>query len=105
MRTVAKYFMKWQMNHTMIPANPEERGKLWISMLEMVRAEMKSGALVDWGVYTDSSAGYTLAETDEKSLHAMVLKWIPYVVFNSKPVLTVDQCIANIKQAAAGVKR
>jgi hypothetical protein len=57
------------------------------------------------GVYTDSSAGYALAETDEKSLHAMVLKWIPYVVFNSKPVLTVDQCIANIKQAAAGVKR
>jgi hypothetical protein len=70
-------------------------------MLEMVRAEMKSGALADWRVYGDSIAGYALAETDEKSLHSMVFKWIPYVVFDSKPVLTVDESLANIKQAAA----
>jgi hypothetical protein len=80
---------------------PEERGKLWISMLEMVRAEMKSGAPADERVYSDSIAGYALAETDEKSLHAMVLKWVPYVVFDSKPVLTVGESLANIKQAGA----
>lgn len=102
---MAKYYMKWQMNQMIIPANPEERVKLWLTMLEMVRAELKSGSLIDWGVTCDSSEGYALAETDEKTLHAIELKWIPYVIFDSRPVLTVDQCIANIRQVAAAAKK
>ncbi len=89
----------------LIPTNPEERVKLWISMLELVKADIKSGALGDWGMCSDSSGGYAFAETDEKTLHTTILRWMPYVNFNIKPVMTADQVIDSIKRAAAGPKK
>ncbi|MDG6256766.1 MAG: hypothetical protein QCH35_04125 [Methanomicrobiaceae archaeon] len=102
---MTKFYMRWHMNPMTIPTNPEERGKLWISMLEMVREELNSGGFTDWGICSDLSAGYAFAETDEKSLHASILKWIPYIVFDIKPVLTVDQSIENVKKAEEAVKK
>ena len=92
--------MKWQLNPKLIPTLPEERMKLWMSMLEMVRADLKSGTMSDWGICNDSSEAYAFAEGDEKSVHTIILKWIPYVWFDIKPVLTVDQTIESIKRAA-----
>jgi hypothetical protein len=89
----------------LIPTNVEERVKLWMSMLELVKTDIKSGALSDWGMCNDASGGYALAETDEKTLHTMILRWMPYVHFDIKPVLTVDQIIESIKRAAAGPKK
>jgi hypothetical protein len=74
-------------------------------MLEMVKADLKSGALTVWGIWCDSSAGFAFAETDEVSLHAAILKWMPYIVFDNKPVLSVDQVLTNIRKAAAAVKK
>ena len=97
--------MRWQLNPMFTPANPEERVKLWLSMLEMVRADLQSGSLTDWGICSDISAGYAFAEGDEKTIHASILKWIPYLNFDIKPVLSVDNVIANIKQAASAAKK
>ncbi|KQC05809.1 MAG: hypothetical protein APR53_06780 [Methanoculleus sp. SDB] len=102
---MATFYMRWHLNPALIPTDPEERGKLWISMLEMVRADMKSGTLTDWGMCCDANGGYAFAETDETSLNISILKWMPYVIFDIKSVLTADQCIANIKQAAAAAKK
>jgi hypothetical protein len=102
---MAKFYMRWQLNPMLVSTNPEERTKQWMMMLEMVRAELKSGTMKDWGICSDASAGYAFAETDEKSLHASILKWMPYIHFDIKPVLTVDECIANIKQVAAAMKK
>jgi hypothetical protein len=102
---MAKFYMRWKLNRMLIPTNPEERVKLWLTMLEQVKADLKSGAITDWGICSDLSAGYSFAETDEKTLHATILKWSPYVQFNIKPVLSVDQNIANIKQVAAAAKK
>jgi uncharacterized tellurite resistance protein B-like protein len=35
------------MNPMAIPMNPEERVKLWMTMLEMVKADLKSGVMTD----------------------------------------------------------
>lgn len=102
---MTKFFMKWHLNPLTTPTNPEERGKLWLSMLDLVKADLKSGGLTDWGVCSDLNSGYAFADTDEKLLHLQVMKWFPYVIFDIKPVITVDQCIANIKQAAAAMKK
>jgi hypothetical protein len=102
---MTKFYMRWHLNPTFIPTNPEERVKLWMSMLELVKADLKSGALSDWGMCSDSSGGYGFAETDEKTLHTTILRWIPYVSFDIKPVLTVDQIIDSIKRAATGAKK
>ena len=97
--------MRWHLNHAFIPTNPEERVKLWMAMLEMVKADLKSGAIRDWGICSDDSGGYAFAETDEKTLHTTILRWTPYVSFNIKPVLTADQTMESIRQATAGAKK
>ena len=102
---MTRFYMRWHMNPLTVPVNPEERGKLWITMLEMVKADLKSGTLTDWGVWFDSSGGYAFADTDEVSLNAAILKWMPYIVYDIKPVLSVDQVLANIKKAAAAAKK
>lgn len=102
---MTRFYMKWQLDPLFTPQNPEERVKLWLTMLEMVKADLKSGGFEDWGVCNDNSEGYCFAQTDEKTLHATILKWMPYVRFDVKPVLTVDQVMANIKQVAAAAKK
>jgi len=102
---MSTFFMRWHLNPMLIPVNPEERVKHWVSMLEMVKADIKSGALRDWGMCSDASGGYAFAETDEKALYTTILNWMPYVIFDIKPVLTADQVIDSIKRAAAGAKK
>lgn len=102
---MTKFYMSWRMNSMLTPTNPEERVKLWLSMLELVKADIQSGAIRDWGMCSDASGGYALVETDEKTLHTMILRWVPYIRFNIKPVLTVDQIIESVRRAAAGSKK
>jgi hypothetical protein len=74
-------------------------------MLEMVKADMQAGKTMDWGQYADGSAGYALMDAaSETALFTSLLKWIPYVSFDAKAVLTVDQTIESIKKVDAQAK-
>ncbi len=73
-------------------------------MLDMVKSGLKTGALTDWGVCNDLSAGYALSELSEQDLYEAMLKWMPYVEFDVKPVLDVDQTIESIKKLVAAAK-
>lgn len=92
--------MRWHLNPMLIPTNPEERTKLWMTLLERVKGNLRSGELTDWGICNDSSAGYAFADTDEASLHSSIMKYVPYISFDIKPVLTIDQTIESLKKAA-----
>lgn len=102
---MTKYYMKWKMNPMTVPADPAERVKYWLALLERVKGQVKSGELKDWAIACDSSEGYCLVDTDEKSLHATVVTWLPYIQFDIKPVVGVDDVIANIKKAAAAAPK
>jgi hypothetical protein len=102
---MTKFYIKWHVNTMYIPVNPEERIKNSVRLLEMVRADLQSGILKEWGMFNDNSGGYAIAETDEKTLHTAILKWIPYTTFDIKTVLTVDQAIADYKQAGVAAKK
>jgi hypothetical protein len=104
-RKMTRFYIKWHVNTRYIPVNPEERIKNSLKLLEMVRADLQSGILKEWGMFNDNSGGYAIAETDEKTLHTAILKWIPYTTFDIKTVLTVDQAIADYKQAGVAAKK
>ena len=100
-----KFHVKWELNPHMTPASAEERVKLWLSMLEMVKKEMQTGKLVDWGHNGDSSGGYAVWDgVSEEEMFTSMLKYMPYVDFDSKPVLSVDETISSIKKAAAAAQ-
>ncbi len=96
-----KSWIRWQRNPQFTSVDSESRGKQDVSMLDMVKADLKTGALTDWGMCYDQSAGYAFSELSEQDLYGVLRKWMPYVKFDVKPVLDVDQVKESIKKAAA----
>jgi hypothetical protein len=101
---MSKFYIKWWKNQQTIPTNPEEQAKLWMTLLEWVKAEKKAGLFTDWGSCCDSGSGYCIVEGDEASLQSQLLKYQPFIIFSVKPVLSVDQTIESIKRAVAAAK-
>jgi len=95
---MAKYLVKWQKNESLMPQDPVMMAKMQISMLEGVKADLKSGKMSDWGSFSDASGGYFIAEGTESDLFNGILKWYPYISFDAKPVLSVDQVIGAINK-------
>jgi len=95
---MTKYLIKWQKNEPLMPPDPVMMAKLQLSMLEEAKASLKSGKMIDWGSYFDASGGYCIAEGNESELFDQLLKWYPYITFDAKPVLNVDQVIGAIKK-------
>jgi hypothetical protein len=99
---MAKYFFTWHWNPQITITNPEERAKLLFSLLEMTKQDLQSGKLKDWGTVPGEAAGYAVKEAaSEADVLTDSLKFMPYVIFDVKPVLTVDQTIEAFKKAAA----
>lgn len=94
-----KYLIKWQKNESLMPEDPAMMAKLQLSLLEEARANLKSGKMIDWGSYCDASGGYYIADGNESELFDQILKWYPYISFDAKPVLSVDQVIGAINKA------
>lgn len=99
---MSKFYVRWQTNPQMLPSIPKERGKLLVSMLEMVKQDMQAGKVKDWGNVPGSYSGYfIMEEASETDLLAGLLRFMPYVTFEVRPVLTVDQSIEAYRKAAA----
>jgi len=101
---MSKFYIKWWKNQQIIPKNPEEQAKGWLTLLEWVKAEQKAGLFADWGACCDGASGYCIAEGDEASIHSQLLKYQPFIIFSIKPVLSVDQTIGSINKAVAAAK-
>jgi hypothetical protein len=101
---VTKYLIKWTKNESLMPQDPAMMANLQLAMLEGVKAFLKSGKIIDWGSYFDASGGYFIAEGNESELFDQMLKWYPYISFDGKPVLNVDQVIEAINKAMVGQK-
>jgi len=102
---MSKFYIRWQLNPQWTPATPEERVKLWLSLLEMVKPDIRAGKAKDWGCVPGEASGYTIREdASEAELFTALLKWMPYVNFEVKPVLTVEQTEESIKKAVAAAQ-
>lgn len=87
------------------PADSSESGRAYETIVELVQADIKSGTMSDGGRGSDASREYAFAETDENTLHTTIPRWMPQVIFDIKPVLSVDQSIESLKRVAAGAKK
>ena len=101
---MTKFHIQWHKNLSLIPKDPAEMAKYYLSMLEMVKAELKSRKLTDWGTYCDMMSGYCIAEGTEADIIATLAKWTPYVQFDVKPVASADQAVEAINKAVAESK-
>ena len=101
---MSQFYVRWHINPLTTPTDPGERVNLWMKMPEGVKGDLKSGVFKEWRICSDLSAGYCISELDEALLHTAILKYVPFIIFDIKPVLTVDQSIESIKRAVAAAK-
>lgn len=96
-----KFLIKYKVNPQMMPSDPKECVKLLQSMNEEIKSMIDSGKILDFGEYCDGSGGYTIGEGDDVTeLYVSLMQWWPYVEFDAKPVLTIDQVIKSTKALA-----
>ncbi len=100
-----KSYVKWQLNKQLIPTDPEEKVKLWLSFLAMVKDQISAGIWTnEWGICYDLSSGYAFSELSVSDIYGALSQWVPYVEFDAKPVLTADQAIESLKKVVAAAQ-
>jgi hypothetical protein len=94
---MAKFLLLWETDIARMPVDPKERLAGWTRLLSMVKDDLESGRVKEWGVFPGEHAGYTIVEGTDQEVFLGTEKYIPYVRFETHSVLSVDQVLEGIK--------
>ena len=94
---MAKYFMTWEVNQSLMPTDPKELAATVIKMGEMVKQGMKEGRTTDWGIFVDGAKGYSVGEASALDLYKNLQMYAPYIKFNVQEVLSIDDVLETFK--------
>ncbi len=100
---MTKFHIEWKQS-SKIPDDPVKLAKLYLSHMEQIKADLKSGKLNDFRQYSNGSSGYLLIEGTENDVFTTLMKYLPYVEFDVKPIVNVDQTIEAINKALSMAK-
>jgi len=95
-----KTLILWEANIAHTPKDPEERMKLWMRMLESVKAGVDSGETEMWGISLSGDKGFSISSLSEQEIFANLASYSPYVKFKILKMLSVDEAIAAVKELA-----
>ena len=87
---MAKYLLVWELNPDKMPDDPKVRGEGWAMMLELIKQDMKEATVLDWGTFVGELKGYSIAENDPVSLAKNLQRFAPFVTFEVRQVMSVD---------------
>lgn len=88
---MAKYHLFWSLSEARIPVDAKERGGGWSLLMALVKQDMESGVLKDWGAFTSEGQGYCIVEGTNVEIMKMTEQYVPYVNFETKPVSSVEE--------------
>jgi hypothetical protein len=91
----------WEVNSEFTPKDPAKRMKLQMQMLSQVKENLEKGLHISWGMSPGGSTGYALTKLDGDKLFATLGRFSPNVKFTVKPMISVDEAIAVLKQTQA----
>jgi hypothetical protein len=94
---MGRYLLHWEIDESKIPVDAQERKTGWLMMLEMTKQDMQAGLVKEWGVFVSQTKGFTISEGTEEQMHAIALKYVPFVRFNIYPLLSRDQVVRIIE--------
>jgi len=87
---MAKYLMFWELNRSLIPIDPKERGQGYSLLMAVVQQDIEKGITKDWGCFVGEANGYCVVEGSEVDISKMVQQYSPYCEFSTHPVASVD---------------
>jgi hypothetical protein len=88
---MGKYLMFWELNRSLIPVDPQERGQGFALLMSVVQQDIEKGLTKDWGCFVGEGNGYCVVEGSEVDIAKMVQQYSPYCEFSTHPVTSVDQ--------------
>ena len=66
---MARYILLWDVDQSRISVDPKERKAQLLALVELVKQDLKSGLIKDWGGFAGQTQGYRIVEgTEEASL-------------------------------------
>lgn len=77
------YFGLWKLNYSIQPpANPADQVAQMKGFVELIKAQLKSGALKEGHGFLEGGAGYFVtADMPDEQVHELLSMWSPYVTF------------------------
>jgi hypothetical protein len=95
---MGKYLMLWEIDPTKAPIDPKERSAIWQAFMSVIKQDLESGVLTDWGAFVGTINGYCLAEGSAVEVGVMTQHYVPYVSFKSYPTASVDEVVEVVKK-------
>jgi len=97
---MARYILLWELDSTRTPDDPKERQKQWRTFQDMVVERLESGETKDWGKYVGEGRGYAIIEGTEMDAEELGNTYFPYVTFEVKQIISIEQAIEVVKAMA-----
>ncbi len=94
---MTKFIAYWELDMNRMPDNPKERITNWTTLLNMVKNDLESRKMADWGNFSGEHRGYVIIEGTEQNVDMTLKKYYPYVQFNVHSIIPVSQVIDTIK--------
>jgi hypothetical protein len=92
------YLILWESDPAMYPSDPNERMKILMSHIEMIKKDVDSGEAKMWGVSVGGGSGFVVTEDNPKQSFAKSMVYSPYAKFDIRPMLTIDEMMDVIKE-------
>lgn len=94
---MAKYLITWEADMNRFPVDPKERANMVAGMAGMVKQMITEGKTMDWGIFIQGAAGYSVREGEAVELYNDLQKFSPYISFDVQEVLSVDDVLEATK--------
>jgi hypothetical protein len=94
---MGKYLMLWQLNPSLIPVDPQERGKGFTALMNLIEQDIEKGITKDWGSFVGERNGYCIVEGSEVDVARMVQQYSPFCGFLTHPIASFDQMKEMLK--------
>ena len=94
---MGRYLVIWEVDQTKTPIDPKERGAGWSMLMAMVRQDHEKGLISSWGNFVGETNGYMVIEGSEVEVMNAIQQYVPFVIFDVKPVASEEQVNEMIK--------
>jgi len=81
----------WEMDYSRMPVDQNERMAIIGKQIEMTKQMLDEGRISDWGLFAGGGAGYGIGPGDATEVLKNVMVFVPFVKFQSYPVLSMDE--------------
>jgi len=94
---MAKYLLLWEIDTGRIPEDPNVRKEQWRALQDAVAKQLETGQMKDWGLCVGELTGYCIVEGTAADVGKVTRGYVPFVSFDVKQVITIQQAIENVE--------